>query len=336
MTLPGRVWHLLRDGSCAHRNRRPPAPRAQPRKPQPRKPQPRKCQPREPPARDASPDEPDASPADASPWRAVGVVPSPRREPDGSWSSPLTPKPAPRSLGPTQARPGRASGPGFQPNRSAAPAGASARPCRTPPGAASPSTASPSTAGPSPWQRSHQLWSEAGIQWEQRPAWPPPQPPQYQRPAPPSRPPTPPRPAAARPTRPEPPGPAADWSEPAADWSEPAAAGWPERVGVGGPGPMRIPLGAPVFSDPGVDENDGPDRHDRWGDDRPPIWERPAGLLSSARTRQASQLQATDTLLLDPSRGPAPRAPACSAAAPRRSRCRPSCWWRWPSWRSRC
>ena len=70
---------------------------------------------------------------------------------------------------------------------------------------------------------------------------------------------------------------------------------------------MRIPLGAPVFSDPGVDENDGPDRHDRWGDDRPPIWERPAGLSSSARTRQASQLQATDTLLLDPIRPSSPR-----------------------------
>jgi hypothetical protein len=188
---------------------------------------------------------------DASPWRAASPVPSPRREPDGSWSSPLTPKPAPRALGATQALRGRAGGPGFQPSRSASPA--------------TPGPAAPDTAGSSPWQRSHQLWSEAGIQWEQRPAAPQRQ---YQRPA------------------------DADWRDPAAaDWRDPADAGWPEEV--------PVPLGAPVFSDPGVDEDDGPDRDDRWGDDRPPIWERPAGLVPPARRGEANRTRANDTLLLD-------------------------------------
>ena len=45
---------------------------------------------------------------------------------------------------------------------------------------------------------------------------------------------------------------------------------------------MPVPLGAPVYSDPGVDEDDGPTREDRWGDDRPPIWERPPGLVPPA------------------------------------------------------
>ena len=62
---------------------------------------------------------------------------------------------------------------------------------------------------------------------------------------------------------------------------------------------MQVPLGAPVFSDPGVDEDDGPDRDDRWGDDRPPIWERPAGLVLPPRTGAASHGRAHDTLLFD-------------------------------------
>ena len=62
---------------------------------------------------------------------------------------------------------------------------------------------------------------------------------------------------------------------------------------------MRVPLGAPVFSDPGIDENEGPDRDDRWGDDRPPIWERPAGLVPPAATSQESRVRANDTLLFD-------------------------------------
>ncbi len=251
--------------------------------------------------RDPAPPGPARPRPDANPWRAVGAVPSPRREPDGSWSSPLTPKPAPRALGATQALHGRAGGPGFQPSRSASPAT---------PGTATPGMATPGTAGPSPWQRSHQLWSEAGIQWEQRPAAPQrqyqrpalPQS-QYQRQAPPSLPPAPPRHAAARHTRPEPLNPAeAGWRDPAdAGWRDPADVGWPERV--------RVPLGAPVFSDPGVDEDDSPDPDDRWGDDRPPIWERPAGLVPPAATSQESRMRANDTLLFDHHRRPGSRRP---------------------------
>ena len=263
-------------------------------------------QPREPTSPESTSPEstsPESAPVqDASPWRTARAVPSPRREPDGSWSSPLTPKPAPRALGATQALRGRAGGPGFQPSRSASPA--------------TPGAATPGAAGPSPWQRSHQLWSEAGIQWEQRPAAPQPQyqrpaapQPPYQRPAPPSRPPAPPRHAAARHTRPEPPKPAdagwpdgadAGWPDGAdAGWPDEADAGWPEPATAGWSGSMRVPLGAPVFSDPGVDEDDGPDRDDRWGDDRPPIWERPAGLVPPAATSPESRMRANDTLLFD-------------------------------------
>ena len=45
---------------------------------------------------------------------------------------------------------------------------------------------------------------------------------------------------------------------------------------------MPVPLGAPVYSGPCVDEDDGLTREDRWGDDRPPIWERPPGLMPPA------------------------------------------------------
>jgi hypothetical protein len=222
------------------------------------------------------------------------AVPAPRREPDGSWSSPLTPKPAPQALGPTQARYGRAGGPGFQPTR---PASSSA------PGPGAPGPSGPGAAAPSPWQRSHQLWTEAGIQWEHRPA---PQRPASQRPArerpesprqvplprQPALPPAQPRHAAARRAGPGP--------------AEPTAVGWPE--------PARVPLGAPVFSAPGVDEDDGPAREaredgpageDRWGDDRPPIWERPAGLVPPD---EGSGMRADDTLLLDHGM-PGPRRP---------------------------
>ena len=176
----------------------------------------------------------DGSPRpDASLWRASGAVPSPRREPDGSWSSPLRPKTAPRALGATQALHGRAGGPGFQPSRSAPPLTPSgSTPSGSTPSGSTPSGRSPDPAGPSPWQRSHQLWSEAGIQWEQRPAVPQPHyqrpavpQPQYQRQTSPSRPPAPPRHAAARHARPEPP--------------EPADAGWPDEADAGWPAAGR-------------------------------------------------------------------------------------------------
>jgi hypothetical protein len=70
---------------------------------------------------------------------------------------------------------------------------------------------------------------------------------------------------------------------------------------------MPMPLGAPVYSDPDVDEDDGSSGEDRWGDDRPPIRERPAGLVpppapGATRRMQANdtrRMQANDTLLFD-------------------------------------
>ena len=226
---------------------------------------------------------PDSDPDTASDLPGV-ALPAPRREPDGSWSSPLTPKPAPQPLGPTQARYGRAGGPGLPPTRPASPAAPAPDRPDLPDGAA-----------PSPWQRSHQLWAEAGIQWEQRPAPPRPQAP---RPAPRQMPPltlppAQPRPAAARRAGPGP-------AEPAA--ARLARPGPAEPAAIGRPGPMQVPLGAPVFSAPGVDEDDGsapddgPAREARWGDDRPPIWQRPPDLLSPP---EDSRMRPNDTLLLD-------------------------------------
>jgi hypothetical protein len=218
------------------------------------------------------------------------VVPSPRREPDGSWSSPLTPKPAPQPLGPTQARHGRAGGPGFQPAR-------------------------PDSSGGSQWQRSHQAWTGAGIQWEQEA-------PAAQ--APPRR--NAPQHVRGRHTRPAPrPG-----ERPAAYAPEgtraPEGAYPPQGIydqenaytpepAAGRPGPPPAPLAAPVFAGPDLDFDDAQARGDRWGDDRLPIWERPSGLESppvSGRRparpagpadrparRPAGSRAAEDTLLLD-------------------------------------
>jgi hypothetical protein len=62
---------------------------------------------------------------------------------------------------------------------------------------------------------------------------------------------------------------------------------------------MQVPLGAPVISDPDVDEDDDPGREDRWGDDRPPIWEGPADAVPPAAAGAPSRIGASDTLLLD-------------------------------------
>ena len=235
---------------------------------------------------------------------APGAVPSPRREPDGSWSSPLTPKPPSRALGSTRALYGRAGGPGFQPIRSGPP-----------------DTQNP--ADLSGWQRSHRLWSQAGIQWEQRPAQSPqhpapnPQHPPYSQPAQQA-----PRPVPRQASRQTPPP--RPSAQPRHAASRPTRSGSPEPAALGWPGHTQAPLGAPVFSDPGVEEDDGPDRkdswgddrenswgddrEDSWGDDRPPIWERPAGLVppaASSRSR-ANDTRANDTLLLD-HRLPSPR-----------------------------
>ena len=361
------------------------------------------------------------------------MVPSPRREPDGSWSSPLTPKPPPRPLGPTQARHGRPGGPGFQPARSDSP-------------------------GISQWQRSHQAWTGAGIQWEQevpaaqippRPAGPHPvtrpgsrsgrlsqapglspgraprhvpgraQPPRQ--PAP-QRPPAVPQHVPGRQTRPGPPvGERPEAYAPDEAYApeealrpgrvlRPEEASYPGRVlrpGKGliprkglmprkGPCPGRVlrpecpmppkslrprrglrrepaaswpghrpgPLGAPVYSNPGLDSDDDQARGDRWDDDRPPIRERPASLApprapgrparppgagqSGRRSPEQARSPARPT---GPRAAPRPGIPSCSitgcpaisvpvpagvAVAPRRSWCPPSCWWPWPSWPSRC
>jgi len=57
---------------------------------------------------------------------------------------------------------------------------------------------------------------------------------------------------------------------------------------------VPVPLGAPMYADPGVDEDDGPTREDRWGDDRPPIWERPPGLVPTADPEDPADLYDPD------------------------------------------
>ena len=56
---------------------------------------------------------------------------------------------------------------------------------------------------------------------------------------------------------------------------------------VGWAGRTPVPLGAPVYSEPGVDEDDGPAGEDRWGDDRPPIRQRPPGLVPEDEAYEA-------------------------------------------------
>src|SRR5207237_9426696 len=77
---------------------------------------------------------------------------------------------------------------------------------------------------------------------------------------------------------------------------------WPDsHVAAGWPGRTPVPLGAPVYSEPGVDEDDDPARDDGWGDDRwaddlPPIRPRPAGLMSPD---EPDEMPDGDTLLFD-------------------------------------
>jgi hypothetical protein len=103
----------------------------------------------------------DAAAAAFRSWPGVGLqgMPSPHREPDGSWSSPLVPAPGTPSttneppaiaLGPTRSAGGRAGGPGLPPSRAGERTG---RPA----------------AALSPWQKSQHRWDEAGIVWEQEP-----------------------------------------------------------------------------------------------------------------------------------------------------------------------
>ena len=60
-----------------------------------------------------------------------------------------------------------------------------------------------------------------------------------------------------------------------------------------------------------------------------PAWS-PRGARPAGRGRTTPSWSTTGCL------APSGPAGACSAAAPRRSRCLPSCWWPWPSWRLPC
>src|SRR5205823_9605937 len=224
------------------------------------------------------------APAPAPDARAV---PSPIREPDGSWSSPLTPKPARRQLGPTRARYGRAGGPGFQPTPSDQPG---------------PRGAGAEGPGLSPWQRSHQIWTEAGIEWERRPAPQMPWRPTSSRSAA--------RPAGARQVSP------ARSPAPPEYAPQPEQTPWPGSYAQPGwAARTPVPLGAPVYSEPSVDEDDGPVREDRWGDEGPPIRQRPPGLLPEDEPDEAPD---SDTLLFD-YRRLSSRRPSSRRASSRRS-----------------
>src|SRR6185312_9758189 len=178
----------------------------------------------------------------------------------------------------------------------------------------------------------HQLWTEAGIEWERRPA---PQLPwhptasrsaarsAYARQVPPPRSPAPPQPEHT------------PWPEQASPWPERAQEQPPEQAReqtsdqaseqaswlgayapVGWAGRTPVPLGAPVYSEPGVDEEDGPAGDDRWGDAHPPIRQRPPGLAPEDEPYEAGEAyeseeayeayEDTDTLLFD-HRRPRPR-----------------------------
>src|SRR6185437_14765119 len=143
------------------------------------------------------------SPPPISPASDSPCVSPLRPRPPTPGSPPATPSvqslPSNQDPPPNQSR---AGGPGFQPTRSAQAGSQDA-------GAEGP--------GLSPWQRSHQLWTEAGIEWERRPA---PQLPwhptasrsaarsAYARQVPPPRPPAPPQPEHT------------PWPEQASPWPE--------------------------------------------------------------------------------------------------------------------
>jgi hypothetical protein len=72
-----------------------------------------------------------------------------------------------------------------------------------------------------------------------------------------------------------------------------------------------------VYSEPGVDEDDDPVEEDRWGDDRPPIRQRPPGLVFPDEPDEAPD---SDTLLFDHRRPGSRRAGSRRAASGRSSR----------------
>ena len=270
--------------------------------------------------------EPHGTARPPAPGRTPAPCPRPPASRDGSWSSPLTPKPARQPLGPTQARYGRAGGPGFQPTRS---------------DQAGPQDAGAEGPGLSPWQRSHQLWTEAGIEWERRPAPQLPWHPTASRSAA--------RPGACTPgpRRGRPrhrsrstrrgqstrhgrsrrhPGQSRHKSRHQSKRQtrrQSRRLGWAPTPRSAGLSRTPVPLGAPVYSEPGVDEDDGPARDDRWGDDQPPIRQRPrrpgargrAGRRIRRRTRQTRLWTATRCCSITACPAPAGTAPGGTAPA---------------------
>src|ERR1035437_7562534 len=109
-----------------------------------------------------APSAPQPPPSAADTWRTTGI-PSPRREPDGTWSSPLTPAASAgtntaQAAGPTKALAGRAGSPGLPPARTAE--GGGPRPPPVFPRG----------------QRPRLRWNEAGFHGERRPPMAPPRP----------------------------------------------------------------------------------------------------------------------------------------------------------------
>ncbi len=216
-------------------------------------------------------------------------VPSPHREPDGSWSSPLVPAPGTPgtsneppvrlaiALGPTRAVGGRAGGPGLPPSRAGEQTG-------------------PPADALSPWQKSQHRWAEAGIVWEQE--------------LPVQR-------ASGRHARPDalPPAPANSvwpgrmeiplgapvFSAPIADddgAAQDTRAG--EDAWTGRAGEDAWTAGDSWTAEHNwADQDSGEEPLDRWADERPPIRRRP----SVPPGPQASRPSPDDSLLFEPSRG---------------------------------
>ena len=251
----------------------------------------------------------------AAPAGTASLRPGPPR-PDG-W-------PAEPVVGATRALRGRAGGPGFQPGR---------------PGAGS--RRAPSDV--SPWQTSQRLWRESEIQWPPRPAPGPPQPaagrvldqePSTRRPAsgyvpgqqsaarrpaphlyPPAGPAYPVPPPRSAPPQP---GPPPARSQPAPPLGTRQAAGRYARPGSlrpgsasdAWPGPLQVPLSAPVFAaadtDPGTDpaiaDHQVLPAEDSW---RPlghpaPLWNRAYDEIPPLSA--GGPVTGRDTLLLEPER----------------------------------
>ena len=275
---------------------------------------------------------PDASPQPhASPWRAASAVPSPRREPDGSWSSPLTPKPTPRALRATQALRGRAGGPGFQPSRSARPAThAAATPAAATPAAATPAAATPAADTPAaPRTRRHLPRGSCPTSYGARPVSSGSARPRRNRD-------TNIRPRSNRSSRTRHPHPTC---RPRRGTPPPGTPGrsLPSRPRQAGPDPCGSRWARPYFLTPGSTRTTA-----RTGTTGGAMTGHPSGNVRPAwcprpgRARPAGDGRTTPSCSTTGCPPPGGPAPACSAAARQRSRYRLSCWWPWPSSPWRC